>query len=142
MPATARPRRTPCPFGFTIRLTETQRIHFEGLAQAQGHSSIAAAFKAQALASGMEHPLQEMRLSLDYMTSRITDESAWLDQHVVDLARSVNATSSLMNELLAESQSCTQAMILFAQSTEALSKAISKLGQPPMPLSTGHAPRS
>ena len=71
MPATSRPRRTPCPFGFTIRLTETQRIHFESLAQAQGHASIAAAFKAQALACGMEHPLQEMRLSVDYMTSRM-----------------------------------------------------------------------
>ena len=94
MPATSRPRRTPCPFGFTIRLTETQRIHFESVAQAQGHTSIAAAFKAQALASGMEHPLQEMRLSLDYMTSRmafgrmVSHSGHWANR-ILSIGRSV-----------------------------------------------------
>ena len=65
-------------FSFTVRLTPEQRSHFESVALARGHSSVAAAFKHQALSLGMEHPLQEMRMSLEHMQERIADEGAWL----------------------------------------------------------------
>lgn len=122
-------------FAFTVRLTPEQRSHFEALTMAQGHASVAAAFKAQALSYGMEHPLQEMRLSLEHMQERIAEEGAWLQDRIQTVSHALDGMDRNVGELMAEMQTCTQAMLLFAQTNEALSLAVTSLGpqRPPLP---------
>jgi hypothetical protein len=115
-------------FGFTIRLTPEQRSHFEALAAAQGHASVAAAFKTQALSYGMEHPLQEMRMSLEHMQERITEEGAWLQERIQTVSHALDGIDRHVGELMGEMQTCTQAMLLFAQTNEALSTAVANFG--------------
>lgn len=115
-------------FAFTVRLTPEQRSHFEALTVAQGHASVAAAFKAQALSYGMEHPLQEMRLSLEHMQERIAEEGAWLQDRIQLVSHALDGMERNVSELMAEMQTCTQAMLLFAQTNEALSMAVTNLG--------------
>lgn len=114
-------------FGFTVRLTPDQLKHFEALAIAQGHASVAAAFKSQALSYGMEHPLQEMRLSLEHMQERITEEGAWLQDRIQTVSHALNGMEQQVAELMEEIQTCTEAMVLFAQTNEALSMAVTQL---------------
>lgn len=114
-------------FAFTVRLTPEQRSHFEALAADQGHASVAAAFKAQALTYGMEHPLQEMRLSLEHMQERITEEGAWLQDRIQMVSHALDGIERHVTELLGEMQTCTEAMVLFAQTNEALSMAVTQL---------------
>ena len=130
-------------FGFTIRLTPDQRSHFEALAMAQGHPSVAAAFKAQALSSGMEHPLQEMRLSLEHMQERITDEGAWLQDRIQSVSHALDGVNQHVCDLVTEMQTCTQAMVLFAQTNEALTAAVSSFGSPrtPHPAAPSRSPK-
>ena len=120
------PRRSQL-FGFTVRLTPDQLKHFEALAIAQGHASVAAAFKSQALSYGMEHPLQEMRLSLEHMQERITEEGAWLQDRIKTLSHAMDGIDQHVAELMGEIQTCTEAMVLFAQTNEALSMAVTQL---------------
>ena len=115
-------------FGFTIRLTPEQRSHFEALAAAQGYASVAAAFKTQALSYGMEHPLQEMRMSLEHMQERITEEGAWLQDRIQTVSHAQDGIDRHVGELMGEMQTCTQAMLLFAQTNEALSTAVANFG--------------
>ena len=122
-----KPARLSQLFAFTVRLTPEQRYHFESLAQAQGHASVAAAFKAQALSYGMEHPLQEMRISLEHMQERITDEGAWLQDRIHTVSHAMDDIDRHVSELIGEMQTCTQAMVLFAQTNEALSVAVKHL---------------
>lgn len=120
------PRRSQL-FAFTVRLTPEQRKHFDNLAVAQGHASVAAAFKAQALSYGMEHPLQEMRLSLEHMQERITEEGACLQDRIQTLSHAIDGIDRHVADLLGEIQTCTEAMVLFAQTNEALSMAVTQL---------------
>lgn len=120
------PRRSQL-LAFTVRLTPEQRSHFEALAVAQGHASVAAAFKAQALSYGMEHPLREMRLSLEHMQERITVEGAWLQDRIQTVSHALDGMDQHVAELMAEIQTCTEAMVLFAQTNEALSMAVTQL---------------
>ena len=99
----------------------------EALAQAQGHTSVAAAFKAQALSYGMEHPLQEMRLSLEHMQERISEEGTWLQDRIHTVSHAMDDIDRHVSELIGEIQTCTQAMVLFAQTNEALSLAVKQL---------------
>ena len=121
------PRRSQL-FAFTVRLTPEQRSHFEALAAAQGHASVAAAFKTQALSYGMEHPLQEMRMSLEHMQERITEEGAWLQNRIQTVSHALDGVDRHVGELMGEMQTCTQAMLLFAQTNEALSTAVANFG--------------
>jgi hypothetical protein len=123
-----KPARRSQLFGFTIRLTPEQRSHFEALAAAQGHASVAAAFKTQALSYGMEHPLQEMRMSLEHMQERITEEGAWLQDRIQTVSHALDGMDRHVGELMGEMQTCTQAMLLFAQTNEALSTAVANFG--------------
>lgn len=123
-----KPARRSQLFGFTIRLTPEQRSHFEALAAAQGHSSVAAAFKTQALSYGMENPLQEMRISLEHMQERITEEGAWLQDRIQTVSHALDGMDRHVGELMGEMQTCTQAMLLFAQTNEALSTAVANFG--------------
>ena len=128
-PATGKkPARRSQQFGFTIRLTPEQRSHFEALAAAQGHASVAAAFKAQAMSYGMEHPLHEMRMSLEHMQERITEEGAWLQDRIQTVSHALDGMDRHVGELMGEMQTCTQAMLLFAQTNEALSAAVANFG--------------
>jgi hypothetical protein len=122
-----KPARQSQLFAFTVRLTPEQRYHFEALAQAQGHTSVAAAFKAQALSYGMEHPLQEMRLSLEHMQERISEEGTWLQDRIHTVSHAMDDIDRHVSELIGEIQTCTQAMVLFAQTNEALSLAVKQL---------------
>lgn len=143
-PATGKkPARRSQLFGFTIRLTPEQRNHFEALAVAQGHPSVAAAFKAQALSNGMEHPLQEMRLSLEHMQERITEEGSWLQERIQSVSHALDGMDRHVGELMGEMQTCTQAMLLFAQTNEALSTAVANFGaqRPPQATSAPHSKR-
>ena len=124
--ATKTPRRSQL-FAFTVRLTPEQRSHFDALAVAQGHASVAAAFKAQALSYGMEHPLQEMRLSLEHMQERITEEGSWLQDRIQTVSHALDGMDRHVAELMGEIQTCTEAMVLFAQTNEALSMAVTEL---------------
>ena len=127
------PRRSKL-FAFTVRLTAEQRSHFDALAIAQGYGSVAAAFKAQALSNGIEHPLMEMRLSLEHMQERISEEGAWLQDQVQTVSHALDSLVQHVGELTGEIQTCTQAMVLFAQTNEALSSALSSVGtQRPLP---------
>jgi hypothetical protein len=121
-----RPRRQPgsCVMAFTVRLTELERVHFEALAASQGHKTISAAFKAQALSMGMEHPLHEMRLTLDHLAARQVQESAGFQQQMNSVAQAMDACTGQVAELRQETQACTQAMLLFAQSVEAMAQAL------------------
>ena len=124
-------------FAFTVRLTPGQRSHFEALKVAQGHASVAAAFKAQALSYGIEHPLQEMRLSLEHMQERISEEGAWLQDQVQTVSHALDSLVQHVGDLTGEIQTCTQAMVLFAQTNEALSAALTSIGnQRPLPPAT------
>ena len=115
-------------FAFTVRLTPKQRSHFEALTVAQGHASVAAAFKAQALSYGMEHPLQEMCMSLEHMQEGITEKGAWLQERIHLVLHALDGVDQHLEDLMAEMQTCTQAMLLFAQTNEALSIAVVNLG--------------
>ena len=117
-------------FGFTIRLNPDQRQHFETLALIQGHRTVAAAFKAQALAIGHEHPLREMRLSLEHMQERITDEGAWLQDRILFVSHALDALQRNVQDMVTEMQTCTQAMLIFAQTNEALTQSVSSLQSP------------
>ena len=130
-------------FGFTVRLTPDQLNHFEALAIAQGHASVAAAFKSQALSYGMEHPLQEMRLSLEHMQERITEEGAWLQGRIQTVSHALDGIDRHVGELMGEMQTCTQAMLLFAQTNEALSTAVANFGvhRPPQATTAPHTKR-
>lgn len=130
VPNSNKPSRRSGQFGFTVRLTQQQRSFFESLALVQGHASIAAAFKAQALTSGMDHPLQEMRLSLEHMQERITEEGAWLQDRIQSVSHALDGVNQHVCELVSEMQTCTQAMVLFAQTNEALAAAVSSVGSP------------
>ena len=126
----ARSRKTPArepQFGFTVRLNPAQRQHFESLALIQGHRTIAAAFKAQALATGHEHPLREMRLSLEHMQERITDEGAELQDRILTVSQALHVLQRNVEDMVTEMQTCTQAMLLFAQTNEALTQSVSNL---------------
>ena len=114
-------------FCFTVRLNPDQRQHFETLALIQGHRTVAAAFKAQALAIGHEHPLSEMRLSLEHMQERITDEGAWLQDRILTVSHALDALQRNVQEMVTEMQTCTQAMLIFAQTNEALTQSVSHL---------------
>ena len=128
-----KPRRSKL-FAFTIRLTTEQCSHFDALAIAQGYGSVAAAFKAQALSNGIEHPLMEMRLSLEHMQERISEEGAWLQDQVQTVSHALDSLVQHVGELTGEIQTCTQAMVLFAQTNEALSSALTSVGtQRPLP---------
>ena len=134
------PRRSQL-FAFTVRLTPEQREHFEALAIAQGHASVAATFKAQALSYGMEHPLQEVRLSLEHMQERITEEGAWLQDRIQTVSHALDGIDQRVAELMVEIQNCTEAMVLFSQTNEALAMAVAQLSnqrsrQPAGPPST------
>lgn len=138
-PNTARSKLTktvcqPVPrapqFGFTIRLNPDQRQHFETLALIQGHRTVAAAFKAQALATGHEHPLCEMRLSLEHMQERITNEGTWLQDRILTVSHALDALQCNVQDMVTEMQTCTQAMLLFAQTNEALAQSVSSLQSP------------
>ncbi|MBK6650988.1 MAG: hypothetical protein IPG42_15675 [Betaproteobacteria bacterium] len=120
------PRRKPgrCVMAFTVRLTELERVHFEALAASQGHETISAAFKAQALSLGMEHPLNEMRLTLDHLAARQVQESAGFQQQLNFVVNGVDTCTRQIAELRQETQACTQAMLLFAQSVEAMAHAL------------------
>ena len=120
------PRRSQL-FAFTVRLTPEQRGHFEALAAAQGHTSVAATFKGQALSYGMEHPLQDMHLSLEHMQERITEEGAWLQDRIQMVSHALDGIERHVTELMGEMQTCTEAMVLFAQTNEALSMAVTQL---------------
>ena len=98
------------------------------MAAAQGHPSVAAAFKTQALSYGMEHPLQEMRMSLEHMQERITEEGAWLQDRIQTVSHALDSMDRHVGELMGEMQTCTQAMLLFAQTNEALSTAVANFG--------------
>ena len=126
-PTDKKPARPSQLFAFTVRLTPEQRYHFEALAHARGHASVAAAFKAQALSYGMEHPLQEMRLSLEHMQERISEEGAWLQDRIHTVSHAMDDIDRHVSELIVEMQTCTQAMVLFAQTNEALSLAVKQL---------------
>ena len=108
---------------------------------AQGHPSVAAAFKSQALSCGMEHPLQEMRLSLEHMQERITDEGAWLEDRIQSVSHALDGLNQHVADLVAEMQTCTQAMVLFAQTNEALTSVVSSFGSP-RPTHPAPPPRS
>lgn len=138
-----KPARRSQLFGFTIRLTAEQRNHFEALAVAQGHASVAAAFKTQALSYGMEHPLQEMRLSLEHMQERIAEEGAWLQDRIQTVSHALDGMDRNVGELMGEIQTCTQAMLLFAQTNEALSTAVANFGtqRPPHATAAPHTKR-
>jgi hypothetical protein len=140
-PATGKkPARRSQLFGFTIRLTPEQRNHFEALAVAQGHASVAAAFKTQALSYGMEHPMQEMRMSLEHMQERITEEGAWLQDRIQSVSHALDGMDRHVGELMGEMQTCTQAMLLFAKTNEALSTAVANFGtqRPPQATAAPH----
>lgn len=130
VPNSNKPTRRCEQFGFTIRLNPEQRSFFESLALAQGHPSIAAAFKAQALSSGMDHPLHEMQLSLEHMQERITDERAWLQDRIQSMTHALDGVNQHVIDVLTEMQSCTQAMVIFAQTNQALAAAVSSVGLP------------
>ena len=121
-----RARRQPgsCVMAFTVRLTDPERAHFEALAASQGHKTISAAFKAQALSLGMEHPLNEMRLTLDHLAARQVQESAGFQQQLNFVVNGVDTCTRQIAELRQETQACTQAMRLFAQSVEAMAHAL------------------
>ena len=133
-PARPSPSRAVCKpaprapqFGFTIRLNPVQREHFETLALIQGHRTVAAAFKAQALSTGHEHPLREMRLSLEHMQERITDEGAWLQDRILSVSQALDSLQRNVQDMVTEMQTCTQAMLIFAQTNEALTQSVSRL---------------
>lgn len=130
VPDSNKPARRSEQFGFTIRLNPQQRSFFESLALAQGHRSIAAAFKAHALSSGMDHPLQEMQLSLEHMQERITEEGAWLQDRIQSMAHALDGVNQHVIDVLTEMQSCTKAMVIFAQTNQALAAAVSSVGSP------------
>lgn len=102
---------------------------------------MAAAFKSQALSYGMEHSLQEMRLSLEHMQERITDEGAWLEDRIQSVSHALDGLNQHVADLVAEMQTCTQAMVLFAQTNEALTSVVSSFGSPG-PTHTAPPPRS
>ena len=129
-PNSKKPARRSEQFGFTIRLDPQQRSFFESLALAQGHRSIAAAFKAHALSSGMDHPLQEMQLSLEHMQERISEEGAWLQDRIQSMAHALDGVNQHVFDVLTEMQSCTQAMVIFAQTNQALAAAVSSVRSP------------
>lgn len=119
--------KRPSLFGFTTRLTPEQVSYFQTLAAAKGHPSVAAAFKAQALCTGMDHPLNEMRISLEHMQERISEEGAWLQDRIQYLSHALDAMQRHTENLVADMQTCTDAMLLFAQTNEALSMAVADL---------------
>ena len=125
-PAKKSPPRSP-QFGFTVRLNPEQHEHFQALAIIQSHRTVAAAFKAQALATGHEHPLREMRLSLEHMQERITDEGAGLQDRILTISHAMHALQLNVEDMVTEMQTCTQAMLLFAQTNEALTQSVSSL---------------
>ncbi len=128
MPADSSPKsKRPSLFGFTTRLTPEQVHYFQTLAIAKGHPSVAAAFKAQALCTGMDHPLNEMRISLEHMQERISEEGAWLQDRIQYLSHALDALQRHTETLVADMQTCTDAMLLFAQTNEALSMAVADL---------------
>jgi len=108
-------------------LTPEQLHYFQTLAVAKGHLSVAAAFKAQALCTGMDHPLNEMRISLEHMQERISEEGAWLQDRIQYLSHALDALQRHNETLVADMQTCTDAMLLFAQTNEALSMAVTDL---------------
>lgn len=128
--ASKKPNRRAAQFGFTVRLSADQLEHFEALAVIQGHRTVAAAFKAQALATGHEHPLREMRLSLEHMQARITDDGAGLQERILHLSRALDSLQRNVEDMVCEMQTCTQAMLLFAQTNEALTHSFSSLQIP------------
>jgi hypothetical protein len=100
----SKPAHRAPQFGFTVRLNDAQRQHFESLALIQGHRTVAAAFKAQALATGHEHPLREMRLSLEHMQERITDEGAWLQDRILLVSQGLDALQRNVADMDTEMQ--------------------------------------
>ena len=112
---------------FTIRLSEDEHRYFQTLTQAQGMRSVAATFKAHALSQAREHPLAEMRLALEHMQERISDSSAWMQDRILGISNNLDRLQTEVDQLLTDMQTCTEAVLLMAQTNEALTTAVNDL---------------
>jgi hypothetical protein len=62
------------------------------------------------------------------MQERITEEGAWLQERIQTVSHALDGIDRHVGELMGEMQTCTQAMLLFAQTNEALSTAVANFG--------------
>lgn len=121
------PTKPTSSFAFTIRLSEDEHRYFQTLTQAQGLRSVAATFKAHALNQAREHPLAEMRLALEHMQERIGDSSAWMQDRIMGISTNLDRLQTEVDQLLTDMQTCTEAMLLMAQTNEELATAVTVL---------------
>ncbi len=112
---------------FTVRLTEDEQRYFQTLVLAQGHRSVAAAFKAHALSQAKEHPLQEMRLAIEHMQERMSESSAALQDRMMLLSTNLDQIQSNFDGLISDMQACTESVLLIAQTNEALTIAVTQM---------------
>jgi hypothetical protein len=114
-------------FAFTIRLSEDEHQYFQVLSRTQGHRSVASALKAHALSQARDNPLAEMRHGLEHMQERISENGAWLQDRLLGLSTNLDRLQSEVDQLLTDMQTCTEAVLLIAQTNEALTTAVTSL---------------
>ena len=108
--------------GFTVRLSNAEKAHFQNLAKSLGLPSAAAAFKNQALLSVGANPFDEIRHAISGLANQVIDSEsrsqsfkADLDAKFSQLYSRFDAITSLQSELHKGQSDLAQAVLTLSQ---------------------------